>query len=126
MHGQVFFADEGLRASVHPIFSSATVVNVAFLDFGSYATAAPSAAKKTHEGFGRPFYRRVSRCPAPTTIHDDMHGVKQVFGNDRFMCAFVHLAAVTEMAVINRVGKNLRDMPPDEQFAIFGADTVFT
>ena len=35
----------------------------------------------------------------------------------------MHVAAETEMAVVDRVGKNERDMPPHKEFPILGSDT---
>ncbi|HEY5345515.1 MAG TPA: hypothetical protein VIK62_04140 [Verrucomicrobiae bacterium] len=114
MNVQVFFANVGLVAPFQFIFLGATVVDVAFLDFAGNTHATVATTQKAKKCFWLVFVFR--RRIAPAAVKNGFNGVEQFLGNNWLVLAFMHLAGIAKMAVVNRVGQNGGNEGRPDQF----------
>jgi len=75
---------------------------VTFLNLTGHTHATIGTVKKAEKCFWLVFIFR--RRIAPTAVENGFYGVEQFLGNDCLMLAFMHLAFVKKMAVVNGVG----------------------
>lgn len=80
---------------------AATVIRVAFLDFGTDAVAAFGAAKKPSERLRLPLL--LAGRPPPAPANDRLNLIERLLRDYRFVDALVNLSRIEEMAVIERI-----------------------
>ncbi|HEU0081177.1 MAG TPA: hypothetical protein VFQ72_04135 [Candidatus Paceibacterota bacterium] len=104
MHVEGFLADKGLEAMAVFALFAATIVGVAFLNFGGDGAAAFATAEKAREGLRLALNGRY-RIAEPL-LENGVHVVKQLLGDERLVIPLVDFPVVAKMSVVERVREN--------------------